>query len=198
MNTPRWARLALGIPLVSVGVLAPTMAGALPIVGTDLPPLTPVVVDPPKPPRTSVTIRPHADEPPKYLVQADWMFCNSETGLYNWTGSDEPRFDFVGLDEAGHQTVTSKQFGDVDSGESRFFGPMDVSVPMSGPFSLSVTLREIDSGTPNELLGHKDVFFAAWEFASATPTVGSTYTDSVRFEGDDGVYTLYLRTTRVS
>jgi hypothetical protein len=191
--SPR-TRLALAAACVTTALVLPAAAAAaLPPPGYDpeLPPTTRRVT-------TSTTAR-VVDANARWVVQADWMFCNDETGEWDWTGSDEARWDFVSTDGTGNQFVWAKSFGDVDTGESRFFGPRDLTAPTAGPVTLSASLREMDDGTPNELLGEKTVSWTPAQLDGIASTPGSVGTQTWTFSGvDASTYTLHLRVVRTA
>ena len=196
MKLSRRAALALATSTLAVsGLMAPGLAGALPV-APDGPVTRPTTT--PVRPSATITWRPVGGPAPRYVVQADRFFCGSETGLAEWADSDEPRFGFVGTDETGHQVIVSRQFTDVDSGESGSFGPLDLSVPMAGPYTLSILVQDENLGPPDTLIGQTTLHWSPNELAIGSPAVGATHTEQVTFTGDNSSYTLFIRTTRVA
>lgn len=100
-----------------------------------------------------------------FKVEAVGFKCLDETG-FDWAGSDEIRVGFLTASE----DITSREFGDVDSGESRAFGPNEscvlpvgdasgrqlgrlvapksiwscASLDVPGPFNFTVVMGEVD------------------------------------------------------
>ena len=191
--SPR-TRLALAAACVTTVLALPAAAVALPPPGHDPepPPTTR------RRPATSTTAR-IVDANARWVIQADRMFCNDETGEWDWTGSDEAQWDFVSTDGTGNQVVWGKYFGDVDTGESKFFGPHDLNAPTAGPITVSASLREMDDGTPNELLGEKTVTWTADQLDAIASTPGAVGTQTWTFSGvDASTYTLHLRVVRTA
>jgi hypothetical protein len=151
------AGLALIGALVSLAIALPRDAGALPPVGVD-----------PRPPRTSTTRRPTTTPPtappttmagPRYKVEAISFRADDESG-WDWTGSDEPIWAFHGVSGTGAAVDSAQEFGDVDTGESRTFGPRclvpDCTNGVVGPITVNVALIESDLfGDSVSEYGHK-------------------------------------------
>src|SRR4051794_16669884 len=117
---------------------------------------------------------------PKYVVRAVKFFCGDESGI-DWTGSDEPVWIFTANDEAtaGIKTRRSKEFSDVDSGDTRNFDMANNNVvwPQSaaatggvGPVGLSIQLWEIDQGNADNIAKTTEKVLGV---AEHVPVVGS-------------------------
>lgn len=128
-----------------------------------------------------------SDEPPesgtdtpsaqrRYVITADRFHCGDESAS-DWWGSDEVVWSFTTkLDDEETHTYTSREFGDVDSGETRYFrtgrgeiapseGSLDESV--GAPVGVSIQLVESDWGDDLE-----DIVKQAFEAAEHIPKVG--------------------------
>ena len=90
---------------------------------------------------------------PTYNLEAIKFRCIDESGV-DWTGSDEPYFVFTtSLEQTPGQmaTVRSREFGDIDSGDTRNFSPPVVfanSVP--GGVATNVVVMEADGGNSDK------------------------------------------------
>jgi hypothetical protein len=148
------ASLALVAALVSLAVVVPKAAEALPPVGVE-----------PRPPRTTTTRRPTTTVPPttssapRYKTEAVSFRADDESG-WDWTGSDEPIWAFHGVSGTGAAVDFAQEFGDVDTGETRNFGPRclvpDCIHGVVGPITVNVALVESDLfGDSISEYGHK-------------------------------------------
>jgi hypothetical protein len=71
----------------------------------------------------------------RYVITASRFHCGDESGP-DWWGSDEVIWTFTTkLNEREHQTRVSREFGSVDSGDTKRFGLQGVK--MDGPFNFS-------------------------------------------------------------
>lgn len=184
---------AAGLAAAAVALMA--AGAAMPASADDGPPPRPPDELPPLPDRAS------------YVVQADLVICEDETGEADWTGSDELRFEFVSNDGAGKQVLASQGFGDVDTGETRLFGQeephvlLDLTEPTGAApaISLNVKLLELDDWpTGDDVLGTANLKWSAVELHTLAPTVGASSTVQVpTFTGDTSSYVTQLRITRV-
>lgn len=92
---------------------------------------------------------------PTYRLDAIKFRCIDESGV-DWTGSDEPYFVFTtSLEQTPGQstTVRSREFGDIDSGDTRNFSPPVVfanNVP--GGVATSVVVMEADAGNADKVV----------------------------------------------
>lgn len=84
---------------------------------------------------------------PRYRLEALSFKCIDESGV-DMFGSDEPRWFFSWANTGKPRTVSSREFGDIDSGDSRTWKPpLKITPgPVSGPLALNITLYEIDQG----------------------------------------------------
>ena len=149
------AALTLVAALVSLAVVLPKTAGAVPPPGVD-----------PRPPRTTTTRRPATTTAPpttspvpRYKVEAVSFKADDESG-WDWTGSDEPIWAFHGVSGTGAAVDSAQEFGDVDTGETRNFGPRclvpDCTNGVVGPITVNVALVESDLfGDSISEYGHK-------------------------------------------
>jgi hypothetical protein len=148
------AGLTLVAALVSLAIALPKSADALPPIGVD-----------PQPPRTTTTRRQTTTAPPttsavpRYKVEALSFKADDESG-WDWTGSDEPIWAFHGVSGTGAAVDYAQEFGDVDSGETRWFGPRclvpDCAHGVIGPITVNVALVESDLfGSSISEYGHK-------------------------------------------
>ena len=81
----------------------------------------------------------------RYTVTAHRFRCGDESGA-DWSGSDEVKWVFTTkLEGRASTTVESKEFGDVDSGDTRSIG-LDLAGDHAAPIGLSIQLFEIDQG----------------------------------------------------
>src|SRR5919106_1585783 len=122
---------------------------------------------------------------PSFKVEAVGFRCLDETG-YDWAGSDEIRVGFV----TPFEDITSREFGDVDSGETRTFNADEsCSIPVG-----AATGRQLgrlvgppsnwfcaDLGRPGPLsfevvMAEQDIDWFGFEFP---PTVLGPYDDLI-------------------
>lgn len=81
----------------------------------------------------------------RYTVTAHRFRCGDESGA-DWTGSDEVKWVFTTkLEGRTSTTLESKEYGDVDSGDTRSIG-LDLVSDHAAPIGLSIQLFEIDQG----------------------------------------------------
>jgi hypothetical protein len=155
-NRPRrlLAGLTLVASLVSLAAFLPRSAGAIPVPGDD-----------PLPPRTTTTRRVTTTAPPttlpgpRYKVEAVSFKADDESG-WDWTGSDEPIWAFHGVSGTETTIDWAQEFGDVDTGESRNFGPRclvpNCTSGVPGPITVNAVLVESDLfGTGTQEYGRK-------------------------------------------
>lgn len=108
----------------------------------------------------------------RYTVTAHRFRCGDESGP-DWSGSDEVKWVFTTkLEGRPSTTVATKEFGDVDSGETRQIG-MELVSDHQAPIGLSIQLFEIDQG--KDLKGKVEKAFRLLE---KVPEVG-TWVSSV-------------------
>ena len=117
---------------------------------------------------------------PRYTVRAIKFHCVDESGI-DWTGSDEPFWVFTANDEAtaGVNSVGSKIFGNVDSGDTERFESADnrnIVWPQSrsadgaeAPIGLSIQLWEKDQGNRDKIVEATE---KAFDIAGFVPVVG--------------------------
>lgn len=94
---------------------------------------------------------PHTNR--RYAIEAVSFRCIDESGV-DFFGSDEPMFVMTWTNGTTTQTVRTKEFGDVDSGDRRTIGQFiagSKSRGVHGPIGLSVQLYEIDQGDHEEV-----------------------------------------------
>lgn len=115
---------------------------------------------------------------PNYTVKALKFKAVDESGI-DWTGSDEPLWVFTA--NAGGQVSTSrsKEFGDVDSGDTLNFdaaGDRNTVWPVEGdtqgapgPIGLAIQLWEIDLGNGDDIAKKTE---QAMDLAEWAPVVG--------------------------
>lgn len=117
---------------------------------------------------------------PKYVVRAVKFHCGDESG-FDWAGSDEPVWIFTANDEATPNVKTrrSKEFADVDSGDTRNFDMANGNIvwPQSGtasgargPIGLSIQVWEIDQGNGDAIAKKTQ---QAFDVAGWVPVVGT-------------------------
>lgn len=106
---------------------------------------------------------------PAYKLDAIKFRCIDESGV-DWTGSDEPYFVFTtSLEQTPGQskTVRSREFGDIDSGDTRNFSPPVVfanNVP--GGVATSVVVMEADAGNADKVVSRINQALTAVEWAA--------------------------------
>ena len=102
---------------------------------------------------------PYCPTQPKYAVKAVSFHADDETGV-DWLGSDEVYWIFNGVGMTGTDVSSASHvFGDIDSGDTAYFGPYEGCLYMScagGPapngIGLSIGAWEKDLGYTNETL----------------------------------------------
>lgn len=90
---------------------------------------------------------------PRYQVDAIQFKCVDESGV-DFFGSDEPKWFFSWTNGKAPKTVASREFGDIDSGDTRRWTPPLRITPaggVPGPLALSIQLFEIDQGNPDKM-----------------------------------------------
>ena len=136
----------------------------------------------------------------RYIVRATKFFCGDESG-FDIGGADEPYWVFSTRDANGAvHTIRSKEFGDVDSGETRKFpdrNDQNVIWPRqgavkgaAGPIAISIQLWEADQGDKNEIVKKTQ---KAFDLGAKAPVIGdwiklasSVVKDKIAgFVGDD-------------
>ena len=150
---------------------------------------------------------------PKYTIQAVKFTCVDESGP-DFFGSDEPLWVFTAKDPDGNvNTTRSKEFSDVDSGETRSFAKNANSIiwprkgateGAPGPIGLTIQLWEIDQGDPDAIAKKTN---QAFDLAGLAPGIGpwvqkvpSVVRDQIsKFIGNDlmGSKTLHFSTHRL-
>jgi hypothetical protein len=114
-----------------------------------------------------------------YVVRTIKFVCVDESGV-DFVGSDEPYWVFTARDSGGNvNTTRSKEFGDVDSGETRSFATdnnRNVIWPAKGavkgapgPIALSIQLWEADQGDHDAIAKQTEQLF---NLGSQAPVVG--------------------------
>jgi hypothetical protein len=136
--------LTLAGAALALGLVAPHAAHGLPIDDGDDPLPRPTTTRRP----TTTTTRPAPPPgPPRYKVEAVSFKADDESSV-DWTGSDEPLWVFNGVGADGVVRSAAREFGDVDTGETRSFNNLcvvsDCVTGVAGPLSLQVTLTETD------------------------------------------------------
>ncbi len=152
---------------------------------------------------------------PNYTVRIIKFTCVDESG-FDFVGSDEPFWIFTSRDASGTvSTTNSKEFGDVDSGETfKFATDNDRNVVWPkkgfkqgapGPIAMSIQLWEHDQGDPNDVAAKTQKIL---DLGSKAPVVGkwvslvpSFVTDQlVNIIADDlmGSKTLLFPTSRLA
>jgi hypothetical protein len=140
---------------------------------------------------------------PHYAIHAVWFHCVDTTGSTQ-IGSDEVEYAFNSIDGQAVHRETWQRFGNVDSGDTEYFGfgsPKEVSRVGGSvaPLHLAVDARELDSWPDsNDTIGHRDLTWTPAELTQAVPNIGMSVTEVVTFTGDSSNYVLYLTVTRVS
>jgi hypothetical protein len=90
---------------------------------------------------------------PRYRLEALEFKCLDESGV-DIFGSDEPKWFFTWTSGKAPKTVASREFGDIDSGDTRRWTPALRITPaggVPGPLALSIQLYEIDQGNPDKM-----------------------------------------------
>ncbi len=113
---------------------------------------------------------------PSYIVTAIKFKCIDESG-FDFFGSDEPYWVFTARDSDGNvHTTRSREFGDVDSGETRKFAENAVVWPRKGatqgapgPIALSIQLWESDQGDKDDITRRTE---QAFKLAEQAPKIG--------------------------
>lgn len=85
---------------------------------------------------------------PRYRLEALGFACLDESGV-DIFGSDEPKWFFTWTNGKAPKTVASREFGDIDSGDTRRWTPPLRITPgggVTGPLALSIQLYEVDQG----------------------------------------------------
>lgn len=113
-----------------------------------------------------------------YTVQALKFKAVDESGI-DWTGSDEPLWVFTANAGGRVSTTRSREFGDVDSGDTLTFDATrnrNTVWPVArdsrgapGPIGLAVQLSEIDQGQPDDIAAKTE---KALNLAQWAPVVG--------------------------
>jgi hypothetical protein len=142
---------------------------------------------------------------PHYAIHAVRFHCIDTTGSTQ-IGSDEIEFSFNTIDGQAVHRPTLRRFGNVDSGDSEFFGlEYGTSQELSrvggsiAPLNLAIDVVEKDSWPDsNDTIGHRDLTWSPADLTQALPNVGMGITQVVTFTGDSSNYVLYLTVTRVS
>jgi hypothetical protein len=140
---------------------------------------------------------------PHYAIHAVWFHCIDTTGSTQ-IGSDETKYSFTSIDGQAVSRATWERFGNVDSGDSEYFGsgsPKELSRVGGSiaPLNLAVDAVELDSWPDsNDTIGHLDLTWSPAELTQSVPSVGMSFVQSVTFTGDSSNYVLYLTVTRVS
>jgi hypothetical protein len=116
---------------------------------------------------------PRRDLPPTdpFRIKATSFHCTDETGI-DWTGSDEPYWIFGAVGNGVSVTSRSQTFGDIDSGDTKDFGPGEGWIwglnntpqPLpEGEIGALIQLWEHDSGDPKKT---QDAVAAAFAVAA--------------------------------
>lgn len=115
----------------------------------------------------------------RYIVRAVKFTCLDESGA-DFFGSDEPYWVFSTRGQNGEvHTTRSREFGDVDSGDTRSFAknsnaiiwpPKGATKGAPGPIALSIQLYEADQGDKDETVKKTHL---AFDLAEKAPFVGS-------------------------
>lgn len=90
---------------------------------------------------------------PRYQLEALSFVCVDESGV-DIFGSDEPKWFFTWTNGKAPKTVASREFGDIDSGDTRRWSPplrITPSGGVPGPLALSIQLYEIDQGDADDM-----------------------------------------------
>ncbi len=113
-----------------------------------------------------------------YTVQVNKFTAVDESGI-DWLGSDEPMWVFTANAGGKVRTTHSKEFGDVDSGDSVAFETADRrntvwpaprhAAGAAGPIGLSIQLWEMDQGDPDDVARRTK---QALDLAQWAPVVG--------------------------
>jgi hypothetical protein len=115
---------------------------------------------------------------PNYTVKVLKFKAVDESGI-DWTGSDEPLWVFTANAGGRVSTSRSKEFGDVDTGDTLTFDATDErntvwpvardSKGASGPIGLAIQLWEIDQGNAEDIAKKTE---KALNLAEWAPVVG--------------------------
>lgn len=121
----------------------------------------------------------------QYIVKAVKFKCVDESGI-DWTGSDEPYWIFTnttdGSDSGDRETFSSREFGDVDTGNVRYFNMSNgagknviwpkkgTTQGAAGPIGLSIQLWESDQGDKYNI---EKITKAAFDGVGLLPGVGT-------------------------
>ncbi|BAK33920.1 hypothetical protein MLP_09060 [Microlunatus phosphovorus NM-1] len=113
-----------------------------------------------------------------YTVKAVKFKAVDESGI-DWTGSDEPLWVFTANAGGRVTTSRSREFGDVDSGETFNFdatGNKNTVWPVArdtkgapGPIALAIQLWEMDQGNPDDVAKKTE---KALNLAQWAPVIG--------------------------
>jgi hypothetical protein len=89
---------------------------------------------------------------PRYRLEAVGFKCVDESGI-DIFGSDEPRWFCSWTNGKAPKTVPSREFGDIDSGDTRRWNPPLRITPtaVAAPLAVSIQLYEIDQGDPEKM-----------------------------------------------
>ncbi len=114
-----------------------------------------------------------------YLVKALKFKAIDESGI-DWMGSDEPLWVFTANSAGQVSTCRSREFGDVDSGDTVTFDAANDKNTVwpskgdaqgaPGPIGLAIQLWEIDLGDPDDITKKTE---KALDLAQWAPVVGS-------------------------
>ncbi len=150
-------------------------ASALPKTDPDTGTVRPVPTTRPRPTTTKPRINPSVlAGSPRFKAELVSFRVPDESGV-DILGSDEPVFVLSAPDgNGGVRTVRSKEYSDVDSGDTEVFSPVicaSVNCSAGGQgFTFQVNLLEIDQGDPAVIAGkvHNAIKGAGWLAAIAT------------------------------